>query len=500
MIRHYMEQLRVSLPATRLSLVRVLEQYALPVLALATASYALLFAVAAIYKYHAFWMGFDLSVHEQLLWNTTHGRIAAVSMFGTTDSYFGIDIIIVELLLAPLYALLPRTETMLVLQTTIAATGAVPLYLLATERTGQPRYGLLMALLYFATLPVQYAILYEFQIRTAGTVLFLWAFLSYERRRLGWFLLLGLLAIWTRSDGGLTLAAIGLYALLERRPWQWVVLPPLLGIGWLLLCVRVLIPAFRDQNDFLYSLIYAWLGDSPGAMLATLLTRPGYVFGNIATPDKLLYLLDLFAPLLFLPLLRPSLLLIAAPTIALNLLSLDRIHWSIRYHYQAFAVPFLLIATLYAFTAAQPAPTAPREPPRRPWLARSAPQVALALVVAALVAQVWLRSPLISLATRDRDPARIALAHEMLQLVPPDASLSITSTLGPHAARREQLYFFPGNVIYPPAIATNGQYLLADTTEIPAPDQPRFAAVLQDPVWQVRAQRGDFILLERVAP
>lgn len=499
MIRRYMEQLRLSLPATRLSLVRVLEQYALPVLALATASYALLFAVAAVYKYHAFWMGFDLSVHEQLLWNTTHGRIAAVSMFGTTDSYFGIDIIIVELLLAPLYALLPRTETMLVLQTTIAATGAVPLYLLATERTGQPRYGLLMALLYFATLPVQYAILYEFQIRTAGTVFFLWAFLFYEQRRLGWFLLLGLLAIWTRSDGGLTLAAIGLYALIERRPWQWVVLPAALGMGWLVLCVRVLIPAFRAEHDFLYSLIYAWLGDSPGAMLTTFVTRPGFVFSNIVTPDKLLYLLDLFAPLLFLPLLRPSLLLIAAPTIALNLLSLDRIHWSIRYHYQAFAVPFLLIATLYAFTAAQSARPAAAAP-HRPWLARYAPQVALALVGAALVAQVWLRSPLISLATRDRDTARIALAHEMLQLVPPDASLSITSTLGPHAARREHLYFFPGNVIYPPELAANGQYLLADTTEIPAPDQPRFAAVLQDPAWQVRAQRGDFILLERAAP
>ena len=38
-----------------------------------------IFALAAVYKLQAMWMGFDLGTHEQVLWNTIHGRIAASS-------------------------------------------------------------------------------------------------------------------------------------------------------------------------------------------------------------------------------------------------------------------------------------------------------------------------------------------------------------------------------------------------------------------------------------
>ena len=474
-----------------------IERRALALVIGATVLYALIFSVAAIYKLNAFWMGFDLGTHEQVLWNTAQGRIAAVSMFGTTQSYLGIDIIIIELLLAPIYALFPRTETMLVMQVALAATGAIPLYLLARQYGGSAWHGLLAALLYFAALPVQYAILYEFQIRTVGTVLLLWAFFFYGQCRLALFLLFGILAMWTRSDAGFVLAGMGGYALLQRRSWPWVVLPSVVGVGWVLLSVRVLIPAFRAEQDFLYSLIYRWLGDTPTAMLQTLLTRPVYVAEHVLTAGKLGYLLDLLLPLLFLPLLRPRIVLIATPILLLNLLSLDRIHWSIRYHYQAFIIPFLLIATVYAVIDLE----RHTRHSRQAWL-RQLGRYGLpaALIGVTLASQIWLRSPLINLATRTPNHAHIADAHAMIALVPADAALSATSTLGPHVARREQLYFFPGNVIYPPAIATNGDYILADRNEIPAADQPLFQAVLNSPDWRIVAERGDFILLERVQP
>jgi uncharacterized membrane protein len=495
------------------TLLRWLEQHARLVLGAMVVVYACIFSVAAIYKLHAFWMGFDLGVHEQVLWNTMHGRVAEVSPFGGTRSYLGIDIIIIELLLAPLYALAPRTETMLVLQVVLASSGAVPLFLLARDRSGTALYGLLAAFLYFAALPVQYAILYEFQIRTVGTMLFLWAFLFFERERLGLFLLFGLLAIWTRSEGGLVLAAIGLYALIQRRRWPWVVAPAVVGLGWLALSLKVLIPAFRDEHDFLYALIYAWMGDTPGEAIQTVLLRPGYVAAHILTPEKLGYLLDLLGPLLFLPLLRPDVLLIAAPPLLINLVSLDRIHWSIRYHYQAFILPFLLVATIYVLTDRQTDkqtgrqhPPPEQAPPRsgrwlaapRRFVARHAPLFAVLLIGAALGSQLVLRSPLISLATRERDTARIAAAHELMAMVPDDAPLSVTSQLGPHMARRRELYFFPGDdVIYPAERATRGRYLLADLRES---DVPRLRRLQQSDEWRTLAEREEFVLLERTTP
>lgn len=460
------------------------------------AVYALIFSAAAIYKFHSFWMGFDLGVHEQLIWNTVHGRIAAVSMFGSTSSYFGIDIILAELMLAPLYALLPRTETLLVAQVVIASTGAIPLFLLARDRSGSAWFGLLGALLYFAALPVQYAILYEFQIRVVGTVCFLWAFYFFEHQRFWLFLLAGVLALWTRSDAGFALAAIGLYAAIHRRPWSWVVAPVVVGLGWLALCVGVLIPAFRNDDGFQYAFIYRWLGDTPLEMLRTLMLRPDYVAAHALTPEKLHYLFELFVPLLFLPLLRPDILLIALPWLALNLLSADRIHWSIRYHYQSFVLPFLLIATLYVVIDM----TQGRGPRHLAgWLPLIGRGLAVALLLLAFATQLWLRSPLIHLATRqDRDSERIATAHMLMEQIPSNAPLAVTSTLGPHLARREELYFFPGGgLIYATELVQRSEYLLVDLREVPADYQDHLQQIRQSPEWRTLAHEHDFVLLRR---
>lgn len=485
-------------------------------------SYALVFGIAACYKHHSFWMGFDLGVHEQVLWNTMHGRLAAISPKGATQSYLGVDIIIVELLLTPLYALVPRTETMLIIQTTVAASGAIPLAILARGRVrGSERermgWGVFAVFLYMAALPIQYAILYEFQIRTMGTVFFLWAFLFFERERFWFFLLFGILAIWTRSDGSLPLATMGMYALVRRRPWWWVVGPMVVGGGWLLLCLKVLIPAFRDDHGFLYGFVYAWLGDSPAAIIQTVILRPGYVLEQVVTPGKMRYLVELFGPLLFLPLLRADVSLLAVPTLLLNLLSREPMHWSIRYHYQSFAIPFLLIATIYALIpppelSARDCHVDPGLPcPWRPWLRphwwisagfrrwyRWAPAIAGVLVVVALASQVVvIRSPLIHLVTRPRDQARIALAKALIALVPKDVPLTATSAFGAHLARRRELYFFPGNIIYPPEFVERGTYLLVDRREVPEEAMAQLQRIQQSPSWQVLIDRDQFLLLKR---
>ena len=468
-----------------------LERYAWQILGIFTTLYALIFAAAALYKFHAFWMGFDLGVHEQVLWNTIHGHLAEVSPFGNTQSYFGIDIILVELLFAPFYALIPRTETMLFLQVVLASTGAIPLFLLLRERAKSATYGLLGALLYFASLPIQYAILYEFQIRVLGTVFFLWAFLFFERKQFKLFLLLGILAIWTRSEGGFTLAAIGFYGLIQRRRWYWIVTPILFGLGWVLLCVKGLIPLFRTDKGFLYTLIYAWLGNTPFEILQTFVTRPTYIIAHVLTLEKALYLLELLVPLLFMPLLRSDIALIALPSLLLNLFSLDRMHWSIRYHYQAFVIPFLLIATLYALIDLR---ERDRKNPKN-----LAALLFLMLLLANLSSQLIIRSPLIHLATRPRDSQRIAFAQSLVNSIPPDAALSVTSSLGSHLARRRELYFFPGNVIYPPAKAEKGTYLLADLHEV-ADDLALLRQIQTSKNWQTLTEKQDFVLLKRLSP
>jgi uncharacterized membrane protein len=424
--------------------------------------YIALFGGAAIYKHTNLLMGFDLGVHEQVLWNTANGRIAASSAFENTESYLGIDIIPTELLLAPIYALVPTTATMLLLKTTVVALGAIPLYLIVRERLATPWAGLIFALVYLLYLPVQYTTLYEFQIRAFATTFLLAAWWCMTKQQLGWFWLWALLALGCRNEVGLVLAGMGLYALTERSIRAkgllgW--LPIIVGLGWMALSLLVLIPLFRGGQPSLYlTVIYGQFGSSSSEILRTIVTQPldvlQYMFLGERAPERWQYLWQLFLPLAFLPLLQPRLLLICLPILGLNLLSNSpNIHASIRFHYQALIVPFLLIGTAYAlawFLQQQPA--------------KIRTVACLGVLLLSLACNIGLRNPFFTLIGRDDlDPARTTAVYNLLALVPADAPLTTTNTIGPHAARREKIYFFPGNIIYPRAKVENGDYLLIDT-------------------------------------
>ena len=88
------------------------------------------------------------------------------------------------------------------------------------------------------------------------------------------------------------------------------------------------------------------------------------------------------------------------------------------------------------------------------------------IVILALACNLGFRNPFFSLLTRPVDQARIAATEQLLARVPPDASLATTSTIGPHASRRERIFFFPGNVIYPEEKIAQAQFLLVDQSEL----------------------------------
>jgi uncharacterized membrane protein len=534
-------------------------------LALGITLYIVVFTLAAWYKYTSYQMGFDLGVHEQVLWNTAHGRIAATSAFADTDSYLGIDMIPTELLLAPLYAPVPSAHTMLFLQTLVLALGAVPVFLLVRDRFAQlqiadcrlqmkPQHsrrsrlpgwaGLVFAAAFLLYLPVEYMNLYEFQIRAFATTFLLLALYALERRRPWPFLLWSLLALGCRSDVGLVLAGMGIYTILDFRLQilDWVarkskiknlkskiilfgLLPIALGLGWFVLCLGVLIPYFRGGAPSLYlSIIYGqidgrpWLGNDPGEIFRTLLTRPGFVlqevFGSAARgPMRLRYLLEMFLPFGFLLLLQPRMLLITLPIFALNLLSnTPNIHASTHYHYQALIIPFMVVGSAYGLawliqraTDHRPPTTDDQKPKiedrgsrmedRRSSIFHPRSSIlnplhlvtlspchlvtlsltgvlGLALLCNLIIfapAPFHSRNPAMSLlgsALKDDDRAHVRAIEQLLAQVPPGAALATTSTIGPHASRRERIFFFPGNVIYPEAKIAQAEFLLIDQVEL----------------------------------
>ena len=182
------------------------------------------------------------------------------------------------------------------------------------------------------------------------------------------------------------------------------------------------------------------MGGSPAGIVETAFTDPGAIVAAATTGRDGAYLLDLLLPLLGLPLLAPLAALTAAPELLLNLLSDTRTQTSIHFHYTAGALPGLFVAAVLG---------AARLRRRFAWAARPEGR---AVVVSTLVAGIllgplpaWRLVPFGSeLGTREHVVSgRAEAAARAVRLIPRDAAVSASNTLGAHLSERRRIFSFP---------------------------------------------------------
>ena len=525
-------------------------------LGLLIAAYTLVFTGLNWYRMLALRQGFDFLVYEQPIWNTVHGRPFAQSMYSFSPTHLGVDLALFELWVAPLYALWQGPLSLFVIISLGAALGAWPLYLIARDRLGPPFVGLGWAALYLLFLPVGTITLGEFQPRLFAASAFFGAYWFYRRGRALAFWLCLLLAITVRSDVGLVVGMFGVFGLIERRDWRFGLAPAIVGFGYWVAAVFLIIPALADGHGFLWQVNYAWLGGDSRAIVTRIITDPLYTARGVFTLEKGRYLAQLLWPLAFLPLLRPRLLLIPAPIFALNLLSGELVQFDLFHQYQALIIPFLFIAAIEGLAdllgATGPArlrrltvlgvaafvaallllPLWPGSDTSRnglhPGIDLLVWPILLALLCAPLIigAMLWrgARRGLILATTvgglcvlmllqhlalgsepqrflkNPRPSPRLAAARQIIAQVPRDAPVAVTSQLGILTPMRQQLYHFPGNSSYDPALVARARYVIGDRQRDGRRENGDIEALIASGRWRVIAEQSDFVLLEQIGP
>ncbi|HSN76538.1 MAG TPA: DUF2079 domain-containing protein, partial [Anaerolineae bacterium] len=329
---------------------------------------------------------YDLGLHAQVWWNTSQGRLFAGSV--EVDNYLGDHVSPIILPLAPLYRLWSDARLLLLLQAAALAMGAWPLALLARRQflphwpQGAHLAALLLVLIYLSYPALGFVNRFEFHEEVFAVPLLLVAFWALETRRLGVMSLALALAMLTKEDVGLTVAAFGLWAWWRGRndagaspSWSlrggprrsnphvadgdcfaaaarndrmrtagllWVAI----GMAWSLVALFVVIPAMRGaESDTLAR--YAWLGSGPADILANLIDNPGRIAGHVmGEPRRLWMLVKFLLPVGFLPLLSPAILL-ALPTLAINWLAGNLYQASIYFHYATLMIPVVFAAAVY---------------------------------------------------------------------------------------------------------------------------------------------------------
>jgi len=522
-------------------LLATIERRAGLTLAALIALYIAILFFGLTFKYIHWAQGYDQIDYQQSIWNTTQGRFLEISHYRHTDHLWGMDFIPAILLIVPFYALFPSALTLNFFQALFMALGALPVYGIARDRFGGSRLAglgwagvyLLYPSLWFVTMSAPW------QPRTLAIPALLGAFFFLQRAADGranardWGAYLGLLALalTTRTDVSLVVTMFGFLAALWRVGWRWALPPVIIGLAWFYLSTSVIVPSFYrpdyqmregdiggvTEGDYTeiwpgkspQLAYYSHLGDSAGAILWTIVSRPGDVLRLMLTPDKVEYLFLMLLPLALLPLLAPDVALLAAPPLVMNLLSLRPFQITVREQYQAIVIPGLILAAiigaarLWRWWQARNAAIDQRSVSgdrRNNGISRAAYALMIGAIGMAAATNLAYRNPVVTTVLYRETPERLAAMERLAALIPPDAPLGVTSFLAPRMMPRRFIYYVPPDESFPPL--ERAEYLFIDTRAAALrTDRHRdFVQRLRESGrWQVVAEEQDLLVM-RQAP
>jgi len=217
--------------------------------------------------------------------------------------------------LVPLWALWPTVKLLMVLQvlTTLGIGGA--LYLIGRHFLTDRIAALLLAgswLLHPSSSQLIYDGSYGFTWTSLCLPLFSFALVLWLRGRAGWALVLALWAVLIKEESAIPIGMFGLYFAWRYPPrWRGFVLAGAM-FGYFLLVSAVLLPALA--GDYMVQSYYAHLGTTKLDILSSPVLNPQVFWGTLFEPATFYFAAMLLAPLLFLPLRKPSILLVGSLT------------------------------------------------------------------------------------------------------------------------------------------------------------------------------------------
>ena len=458
----------------------------------AIGAYAAGFAALSVLRHKAFFTGrFDLGNMVQAVWSTAHGHpLEMTGLHGDQISRLGAHVDPILVLFTPLWWIWPSPNMLLVAQAVAIATGAVPVFWLARKHLGSAHAGIGFALAYLLYPATGWLTLNEFHPVALATPLLLFAVWYLDEDRLLPFALFAIAASACKEEIGLVVAGFGIwYGLTHRRPLAGVVIA-VCGAAWAAIAIGVVIPHYHAGAESDFYGRYSEVGGSAAGIVKTTFTHPGRIIDAAFGGRDLRFLLQLVVPLAGLSLLAPLVLIAALPELAINLLSATTTQTSIHFHYTAGLIPPLVVAAIFGA--------------KRLVRMRALP-VAMLVVVAALAGNYWL-GPIPGWrhvpggerfqATAARVTRHDQIAARALRLIPPNAVVSATNTLGAHLSARRRYLSFP--------FVQDATWIAADETQpgfadryAPVPTAVQLAALRRNPEWKLVFQEDGVLVFHR---
>ena len=488
----------------------------------------------------------DLGIMDQAVWSTLHGQLlhqTICNIVNDTNCYSSNGIprfaIHFEPILFPislLYVFWPGPNTLLTVQSIIVASGAFPAFWLARLRLRNELAAVAIALLYLLYPAQQQATVYDFHAVTLTAAFLLYTLYFMYTRKTVWLFVFALLSMACKEEIPAVILLFGLWSILFQQRWRSGLALVILSVVWLGVGYEIM-HLFSPVGHPLLISRYAALGNSPLQIIKSILLHPyGILRVYVFEHYHLTYLRILLSPAGYLPLLAPWALVLAVPSLALNLLSSEPNMHSGFFQYNAEIVPVLIFSTIEGIVVflwlAQWLLTRLRLRQKQPDLSVDAEKTSASTTILVRWVHVVLLVCLMGytlynvlradevrgampFSVVSVDPfqgavqftptyqwpqvnAHVALAQHFIAMIPGNASVSAQSHLVPHISERANVYLFPyqdDRAAYIFLDVTGNTYPLISFSYV---DEVK--RVLLDGNYGVVAAQDGYLLLKRGLP
>lgn len=260
--------------------------------------------------------------------------------------YDHIDVGIVPFL--PLWLLWPDLKLTILLEIVAVFGVAVPLYLIGKRALQDESAALLVVLawvLYPSTSQFVYSASYGFRWGNMCLLLYFAALALWMYERRGAALACAVWAMSIKEEAAIVIGMFGIYlALFERRKLVGLALAAF-AFSYFVVATSVLIPLISGQTYGMTRFFFD-LGHTKWEILLSPVTKPGVFWGKLLDPGSFYFAAVLLAPLLFLPLRKPSILFVGSLTFVSC--CLNPILRNICFHYQAALLPVIFWGLVHA--------------------------------------------------------------------------------------------------------------------------------------------------------
>ena len=422
--------------------------------------YTIVFSFLSIYRHYAFGThAWDLGIFTQSFWTTLNGNLflyhTCELIVNQTGVFFGVHFSPILFLVLPLYGIFQSPETLLVLQSLILALASIPIYMLAKETTGKRTIGIVFAAAYLLYPAIQHVNVYEFHVQSFLPLFF--GFMTYFMIKEDWpkYFIFTFLALMCEEHASWIVFFVGLYigwryrgeiiSSLRKKTFTnkkliIACLTLVLSLVWYWFTLWQRSTFFptnpETMSDFLGLGNFGILGASnPIEVPILIILRPLNAIEALINNGilKLVFFVFIFGPLAFYSLKSLASMIPAVPFFVFALFSQSIFHHILGTQYPAYLTFFIFAAAIFGFS-------------RKP---RNIKRPLVTIMVSSLVFFVIVSplSPTVTLFPTNYKVVSFGNHEEMLQqvleTVPPNASILTQDNIFPHVSHRVEAYVIP---------------------------------------------------------